>query len=142
MTQTGERSLSLTKASVKPADLRKFGILVGSVFAVLGAFPLIKGKHLNLYLLITGAAIFCLGVIAPKLLSPLYAGWMKVGKVLGKVNTFLILSLIFYLIVTPFGFAYRIFSSNSKKFSYKTKRNSYWIKRNPASPKNDMKRAF
>jgi len=138
MTQTGERSLGLTKSP----ELRKFGLLIGSVLTIIGFIPVIKGRELNLYVVVAGAVIILLGIIAPNLLSPVYAGWMKVGKVLGRVNTFLILSLIFYLVVTPFGFAYRIFSSNSKKFSHRTTRDSYWIKRTPANPKDDMKRAF
>ena len=138
MIQTGERSLSLTKSS----ELRKFGLLVGFVLAIIGLVPVIKGRGANYYFLIVGITIFLLGLVAPKLLSPVYAGWMRVGKILGKVNTFLILSLIFYLMVTPFGFAYRILSSNSKKFLHKTGKNSYWIKRSSSNPKVDMKRAF
>ena len=138
MIQTGERSLSLTKSS----ELRKFGLLVGFVLAIIGLVPAVKGKVPNYYFLIVGITIFLLGLVAPKLLSPVYAGWMRVGKILGKVNTFLILSLIFYLVVTPVGFAYRILSSNSKKFLHKTSKNSYWIKRIPSNHKDDMKRAF
>ncbi len=126
----------------KSSELRKFGLLVGSVLAVIGLAPAVKGKELNYYFLIAGAVIFLLGLVAPKLLSPVHTGWMKIGKILGKINTFLILSLIFYLIVTPFGFAYRILSSNSKKFLHKTSKNSYWIKKTSSNHKDDMKRAF
>ena len=138
MTQTGEKSLSSTKNS----ELKKFGLLVGSVFAAIGVFPAVRGRGLNLYFLIIGAAFIILAVSMPNLLSPVHKGWMKVGKILGRINTFLILSIIFYLFVTPLGFARKIFGSGHKKFTHKLSKNSYWIKRNPINPKEEMKRRF
>ena len=67
---------------------------------------------------------------------------MKVGRILGRVNTFLILSIIFYLFVTPLGFEYKIFSAGSKKFAHSSNKNSYWIKRDPVNSKEEMKRTF
>ena len=138
MIQTGEKSLSSTNNS----ELKKFGLLIGSILVVIGIFPAIKGRALNLYPIITGAVFILLAVLAPNLLSPVHKGWMKVGKILGRVNTFLILSIIYFLFITPFGFAYRIFGSGSKKFTHKSNKNSYWIKRTPANPKEEMKRTF
>ncbi len=138
MIQTGEKSLNLTNNS----ELKKFGLLVGAVLSVIGVFPAFRGRALNLYLVIIGVIFILLAVIAPGLLSPVYKGWMKVGKILGRVNTFLILSIIFYLFMTPLGFARKIFGSGSKKFAHGSNKNSYWIKRNPVNPKEEMKRTF
>ena len=138
MILTGGKSLNSTKNS----ELRKFGLLVGSIFAVIGLFPVIKGRSLNFYLIIIGAVFIILAVLTPNLLSPVHKGWMKIGRVLGRINTFLILSIIFFLFVTPIGFAYKIFGSGSKKFAHRLSKKSYWIKRNPANPKEEMKRTF
>ena len=122
--------------------LRKFGLLVGSIILLIGIFPVIRSREANLYLLIIGAILLFLAVLAPNLLSPVHKGWMKVGKILGRINTFLILSIIFFLFITPYGFAYKIFGSSSKKFAHRLSKNSYWIKRTPANPKEEMKRTF
>jgi len=138
MIQTGEKSLNSTKNS----ELKKFGLLVGSILVLIGIFPAIKGREPNLYLIIIGIIFLLLVVLVPSLLSPVYKGWMKVGRILGRINTFLILSIIFYLFITPLGFARKIFGSGSKKFAHKLSKNSYWIKRNPVNPKEAMKRTF
>ena len=138
MIQTGGKSLNSTNNS----ELKKFGLLIGLIFVVIGFFPAIKGRALNLYLIIIGVVFILLAVLAPNLLSPVHKGWMKVGKILGRINTFLILSIIFFLFITPYGFAYKIFGSSSKKFAHRLSKKSYWIKRNPANPKEEMKRKF
>lgn len=138
MIQTGGKNLSLTDKS----ELRKFGLLIASIFIAIGIISLLKGKDLNLYLIIIALIMFLFALVMPNLLSPIYKGWMKVGKVLGRVNSLLILSVIFYLVVTPIGFIFRMFKTNSKKFAHKSNKDSYWIKTTPSDTKEDMKRMF
>jgi hypothetical protein len=138
MMQIGEENLNSTDKK----ELRKFGLLIGSVFMVIGIIPLLKGRELNLYLIFVAIPIILLGLIIPVYLSPVYKIWMKIGKVLGRINSFLILSVIFYLVVTPIGFIYRIFKADSRKFAYRTNNDSYWIRRHHNNPKEDMKRLF
>lgn len=127
--------------SIEKNELRKFGLITGSIFIIMGVFPFLKGKHLNLPLIVIASLLVLLSIVTPNLLSPVYKVWMKIGKILGRINSFLILSIIFYLVITPVGFIYRIFKADSKKFTYKSG-NSYWIKRLQGNPKEDMKRLF
>ena len=122
-------------------ELRKFGLLVGTIFLCLGLFPLTKGKVINHYFFVPGTVLCLLGIIYPLVLSPFHAVWMKIGHVLGRINSFLILSVIFYLIFTPTRMLLLLFSKE-RKFDFRTGSESYWIKRSPDDFRETMKRQF
>lgn len=50
----------------------------------------------------------------------LWEYWKKFGRILGKIQTTIILSLIYYLIVTPIGLIKKVFSP-------KQNLNTYWL---------------
>ena len=52
----------------------------------------------------------------------------KFGILVGKILTPLIMGIIFFLLVTPFGFFLRFFSKDLLNLRY-NKNKSYWIKR-------------
>lgn len=122
--------------------LRKFGLLVGSIFILIGSIPVVKGKDLNFYLIIIGAIMVLIAFVAPKILSLVYKVWMKISNILGRINSFLILSMIFYLILTPIGIVMRIFRINSRKFIYKWRKDSYWLKSARNSTRENMRKMF
>ena len=123
-------------------ELRKFGLLVGSILFIIGAIPFFKGKTFNLYVSLPAITLILLALALPGTLNPVYKVWMKVGHVLGKVNSFLILSLIYFLVLTPIGIISKIFGKNSEKFRFRPDKNSYWIKKVPVNVKENMKRLF
>ena len=49
-----------------------------------------------------------LGLVVPVMLKPLYFVWMTFAAILGWVMTRVILSIVFYLIITPIGLVTRI----------------------------------
>lgn len=127
---------------IEKIEARKFGFIVGSIFIIMGLLSAFKDKGVNLSLIIPSSILFLLALIAPGLLVPIYKVWMRLGAILGRINSFLILSIIFYCVVTPIGLVMRIFSKDSEKFAYKTAKDSYWIKRASNNPVEDMKRMF
>lgn len=128
-------------SSTEKNELRKFGLLVGVILICLGFFPLLKGKCVNYYAAAPGVVLFMLGLISPATLSPAHAVWMKIGHVLGRINTFLILSVIFYFVFTPMRLLLAIFSKD-RKFAFRTGSASYWIERSPEDFGETMKRQF
>jgi len=85
--------------------LRRFGLLTGLIIAVLFGLvlPKIKGAPLPAWPWITGGIFWTWAVIAPASIDPLYRVWMKIGLVLGWINTRIILGFIFFIVVTPIG---------------------------------------
>lgn len=89
---------------------REFGLVVGSVFLLLGAWWTYRGKFasVSLALIVLGATLIVLGVVLPKALVYPNKAWMKLASVLGFVVTHIILAIVFFLIVTPIGVIKRL----------------------------------
>ncbi len=132
---------SLNSIEERKKELRKFGLLVGGIFVCLGVLPLVKGKGINYFLVAPGAGLCFFGLVRPLFLSPFYAVWMRVGHVLGRVNSFVILSVIYYLFFTPIRL-FRMLFSKERRFAFRTGAASYWIKRSPEDFRETMKRQF
>ncbi|MDP9193482.1 MAG: SxtJ family membrane protein [Acidobacteriota bacterium] len=76
------------------------------------------------------ALLLLLAAVAPSLLHPVYRGWMRVGEVLGWINTRILLTLVFFLVVTPIGLLMRLFGRSP----IAVRRNdSYWVDVEPHS---------
>ncbi len=74
--------------------------------------------------------LLLLAAVAPSLLHPVYRGWMRVGEVLGWINTRIILTLVFFLVVTPIGLLMRLFRRSPISTA---RRDSYWTDVEPHS---------
>jgi hypothetical protein len=86
-----------------------------------------------------GALFFLLsGLFTYPLLRPIYIGWMKFAFVLGWVNTRVILSVFFYLVITPVGLVMRLFGRDPMNRKFDRSAASYWVRR-PEAPA-DLKR--
>lgn len=126
-----------------PRTLRKFGLMVGGVFLVLGGLFLWRQKAIGPWLFWPGVPLVVLGAILPHSLKFVYLAWMSVAFVLGFVVAHVILTLFFYLVVTPIGLAARL--AGKDFLSLKLDRNaaSYWLSRTDKSkPGADYERQF
>ena len=99
------------KSKIADRELRNFGLLVGVGFAVLfgTAVPLLHRARLPLWpwsiaVLLSGLAFFY-----PRGLNSAYKMWMRLGYILGWINTRLILGILFFVMMTPLGFLMRFF---------------------------------
>ena len=85
--------------------LRNFGLVTGTIVAVLFGLvlPLIWRHSLPSWPWIVAAVLWLWAAIAPTTLNLVYQVWMRIGLVLGWINSRIILGLIFYIAVTPMG---------------------------------------
>ena len=110
-------------------ELRKFGLTVGAAFAVLGAVSWWRGHVWPPRVMWTLAVLLMVpGALFPAVLGPVQRGWMKFALVLGHFNTRIILTVLFYLVMTPVGLIMRLFRDPLDR-SLKEERNTQWIKR-------------
>ncbi len=118
--------------------MRSFGLTVGGAFIVLGGLLLWWG-HPDTALILDslGGLLVALGFLWPRGLSPIYRGWMRFAFILAWFNTRLILSLVFYLLITPVGFLLRLLGKRPLDLGWEPDRESYWIRRvkTPFDPK-------
>jgi len=108
-------------------ELRKFGIVVGIVLGLLGVLFLWRGKDTYSYFLILSAAFLILGLAVPILLKPIHKVWMTLAELLGWLMTRVILSVLFYLVVTPIGLLARLSGKDFLDSKFDRNANSYWI---------------
>lgn len=93
------------KEQISGKDLRVFGFTIGSITALLFglALPFIFDRTIPLWPWIIGGLFIIAGGLFPKSLRYIHNIWMKIGSILGWINTRIILGLIFFLVMTPIG---------------------------------------
>ncbi len=98
------------KNNIPKKTLREFGFLIGIAFPfIIGwALPLIGGHSFRTWTLFLGIPSLILAISKPELLLYPYRGWMKLGHILGWVNSRIILGLVFLIVLQPIALIMRI----------------------------------
>lgn len=117
---------------------RNFGLLFAGVFALLSAYAAYQSAEaFKVYgWLAAGAAVGLVAVVAPNLLTPFNKAWMKLGELMGRVVSPLVLGLIFFALITPVALVTRLFGRDELRLK-RTNANTYWIDRAPPGPAGD-----
>jgi hypothetical protein len=118
------RNISTTK------KIKKFSYLVGGILILISLYILWKGTSDFRILFGIGSGLILLGIIVPTILKPIYYVWMVFAAILGWFMTRVILSIVFYLIVTPIGLIAKIFRKKFLDLSFITDDNTYYNYRN------------
>ena len=123
-------------------DLRSFGLLVGGVYCIIGLWPMVlRGEPMRLWALGLGGTLIVLGGIAPQWLAPAHKGWMRIGHILGWINTRILLGIVFYGLVTPIGLFFRLMGKDTVRQTFSEGSQSYRVLRTPR-PHSHMKNQF
>jgi len=117
----------LKKLKTGPRDLRKFGLTVGGVFVLLGVLFLLRHKPSYPFLLGVGATLVVFGAAWPGVLKYIYIAWMALAFTLGFVMSNVILTLFFFLLVTPIGLFARLFGKDFLSRKLDRQAATYWI---------------
>jgi hypothetical protein len=115
--------------SSSPRELRIFGFTVGGVFFALGILLLWKAHSAGPWLAGMGALLVCTGASFPRLLLPLQKIWMTLALLMGWVMTRVILSILFFLVVTPIGLVARMAGKRFMESPAEEGADSYWRRR-------------
>ena len=118
---------------------RSFGIVFFVVFLLISFYPLLNDENIRVWSLITSLIFLILGLLNSNLLLPLNKIWFKFGLLLGRVVSPLIMSIIFFLVVTPTAYIMRILGKDLLNLKFNTNQ-SYWIEKK--GPKSKMKNQF
>ena len=115
--------------STDPRDIRKFGLVGFLFFAVLAGLAVWRGKDIAAVAFATVSLLMTAFCLLPTVLTPLYRGWMRVAHVIGTAMTAVILTLAYYLVITPFALLKRLFGGRPLPFKPDRDRPSYWVER-------------
>ena len=134
----------IQELDTSPRNLRKFGLVVGGVFGLLAIWFWWRGKAFYPYVLIPGVSLVVFGLIWPKVLKQVYVIWMSLALVLGLIVSTALLTILFYLVVTPVGLVARLSGKDFLSQKLDPNANSYWIARDRSIPRrrNDYEQQF
>ena len=127
------------KEKIQISSNRSFGIVFFIVFLLFVLYPLLDNKNPRIWSLILSVIFLFLGIINSKILDPLNILWFKFGILLGKIISPIIMGIIFFIVVTPIGFAMRIIGKDLLNLKF-NKGKSYWVEK--TGPKSKMKNQF
>ncbi|MDY6970745.1 MAG: hypothetical protein SV775_00285 [Thermodesulfobacteriota bacterium] len=116
--------------STEKIQIRKFGLVAFIFFGCLCALGIWSKKPFPICLF--GSLSFLgLGfILLPSRLRPVYAAWLKTAHLLGRIMTALLLTLAYYMVVTPSALLKRLFGGPPLPAGEsKEKTSSYWVPR-------------
>jgi hypothetical protein len=122
----------VNSTSTDRKTLTSFALIVGAALLVIAAFRWYRGSASWIWITLIAIAALLLiaAAIAPSLLRPVYRVWMRIGEALGWINTRILLTLVFFLVVAPIGLLMRLFGRSPIAME---KRDSYWTDVEPHS---------
>ena len=136
----------LAKINWNPSslDLRKFGLTLIIGFGLIGGlFFWFDRVELAKILWIVSGAIGALGIVLPTLAKPFYYIWMGIAFVMGTIVSFVIITVIYYFIITPVGLLMKLLRRDALKLKKKSfDGDTYWHTYSDIKDKNSYERLF
>ena len=110
-------------------ELRKFGLIFAGMFMLFFALllPWIWDKPSPRWAWIVAAVFITAALLVPMALGPVYRLWMKIGHVLGWINTRIILGLVFFVMFTPVALLFKVLGKDALKQQLDASASSYRI---------------
>lgn len=91
-------------------ELRKFGLIFAGFFSLFFGLllPWIWDKSSPTWAWAVSGVFIVVALLFPAALKPVYILWMKIGAVLGWINTRIILGLVFFVLFAPIALFFRV----------------------------------
>ena len=124
---------------VHPSSNRAFGFVFAGFLTIVAITRLIAGQPVRWYL---GAAAILLvvAVARPGLLAPFNRLWTRLGLMLHRCVSPVVLGLVFCTTITPIGLFLRVTGKDVLRLRLDREASTYWIERQPPGPPPDTMR--
>jgi hypothetical protein len=113
---------------------RSFGWTFTGVFLLVGAYGLWQGGAVLAWVLVAVPVTAAVTLKRERWLTPLNRGWMKLGEILGRIVSPIVLGAIFFLVFAPVGLVMRFFGRDAMQRAWEPGKRSYWVERDPPGP--------
>ena len=124
---------------IKISTNKSFGLVFFVVFFLISVYPLLNAENIRFWSLIVAIIFLTLGLLNSKILTPLNKIWFKFGLLLGSIVSPIVMSVIFFFVITPISSIMRILGKDILNLKWNNT-NSYWIEK--SGPKSKMKNQF
>jgi hypothetical protein len=111
------------------AQARKSALLVAAVLLGIAAWNVYRGRTTVVLIFgALGAALVIAGLFVPPAARAFHTAWMRFAVLLGHVNSRILLTLVYYLVVTPYGIVTRLVGRDPLR-RRGVGQESYWVER-------------
>jgi hypothetical protein len=133
----------MTSSSTDTREIRRFGVIALIFFGCLSALGFWTKKPLPAYLF-GFLSLLGLGfILIPSHLKSVHRGWLRVAHLIGRVVTTVILTIAYYLVITPSGLIKRLISGRPLPVKPDREAFSYWVARGePIQPKERFSKRY
>lgn len=123
--------------------LRDFGLTSGAIVAVLFGLllPWLVERDFPLWPWVVCGVLVTWSLVAASTLRPVYRVWMRFGILMSRVTVPVLMSLVFFLVLTPLGAVRRLLAGDQLAKHRDPSLDSYRSPSDRRSPE-DMKRPF
>jgi hypothetical protein len=133
MSMNFHESLSREPSQIVGSN-RSFGLVMAGAFLAVSVLGFL-GESARWYLwLLIALGFGGVAWLRPTLLSKLNRAWTRLGVVMHKIVTPLVLGLVFFLIVTPIALLMRLSGQRPIGLEFRSNASSYWTKRDKFHP--------
>jgi len=124
-------------------EIRKFGGIAFLFFGLLCALAIWRQKVL-LSCFFGSLSFLGFGfIVFPGPLKPVYDLWLKIAHFMGTMITKIMLTLVYYLVITPFAIIKRLFWGSPIPLKPDKNKSTYWVSRSEAAqPKERFLKRF
>ncbi len=116
---------------ISSKSIKKFGLVVGGIFAVLGVLLILKDvwQSTRIVFLVAGILLIVGGLVRSNSeeMKIVFRLWMGIAFFLGWIMSRVILSILFYFVLAPIGFIAKLFNKQFLDVKFKSEKTSYWI---------------
>jgi len=111
-------------------------LVFAGFFAIVFGWNAWHGR-MNFGWLLPSAFFLLSALAAPRILSPLNNLWARLGMLLHRVTSPVILGIIYFLVIVPFGLAMRLGGKRPLALARDPAASTYWIERKPSDSPTD-----
>lgn len=108
------------------AEQRDFGLVMAAALVTVALVHWAVRGHLAAWMIYLADAFFLLGLFAPVVLRPVFVVWMKFAAGMNWVMTRLLLSIVFFGLITPMSLWFRLRRVDPLDRSWKPDADTYW----------------
>ncbi len=122
------------QAKVKGSSDRTFGLVFAVFFALVGLAPVRSHRPLRWWALAAALLFLAVAIARPAWLRPLNRLWIKLGELLGRIVSPIVMGLLFFVVIAPVGALLRLLGKDPLRLAREPDANTYWIERRPPGP--------
>ena len=119
---------------------RTFGLVFTAFFLFVGLSPLRHHQAIRWWSLALAGLFLAVAAVAPVLLQPLNRLWTRFALLLQKITNPIVMSVLFYLLITPMGLLMKAFGKDPLNRKFDPDAESYWINRQPLGEQSESMR--